>query len=107
MIKLLSLSRSPATAAAGSAVLIVTALVGVILAVGIESGSGATSGQPVSAPANVAPLVLPKPCVAATRQRQTCGATGTRQRRAKQVRRQPAQPVALPAPTVVPTATSP
>ena len=106
MIKLLSLSRSPATAAAGSALLIVTALVGVILAVGIESGSP-TSGQPVAAPANVAPLVLPKPCVVATRPRQTCGSAATRQRRAKQVRRQPAQPVALPAPTVVPTATSP
>jgi hypothetical protein len=102
MIKLLSLSRSPATAAAGSAVLIVTALVGVILAAGIESGAP-PSGQTVSAPANVAPLVLPKPCVA-TRQHQTCGPTGARQRRAKQVKRQPA---GLPAPTVVPSATGP
>jgi hypothetical protein len=106
MIKLLSPSRSPATAAAGSAVLIVTALVGVILAAGIESGPATASGQAVSAPANAAPLVLPKPCVA-TRQRQTCGATGPRQRRAKQVKRQPGQSVGLPAPTVVPSATGP
>jgi hypothetical protein len=105
MIKLLSLSRSPATAAAGSAVLIVTALVGVILAAGIESGPATASGQAISAPANAAPLVLPKPCVAG--QRQTCGAAAPRQRRAKQVKRQPGQSVRLPAPAVVPTATGP
>lgn len=105
MIKLLSLSRSPATAAAGSAVLIVTALAGLILAVGIESGPSPASGQAISAPAKAAPLVLPKPCVA--RQRQTCGATGSRQRRAKQVKRQPGQSVGLPAPTVLPSATGP
>jgi hypothetical protein len=105
MIKLLSLSRSPATAAAGSAMLIVTALVGVILAAGIESGPSTASGQAVSAPANAAPLVLPKPCIA--RQRQTCGAIAPRQHRAKQVKRQPGQPVGLPAPTVVPSATGP
>jgi hypothetical protein len=105
MIKFFSLSRSPATAAAGSAVLIVTALVGVILAAGIESGPSTAPGQVVSAPANVAPLVLPKPCVAG--QRQICGATGSRQHRAKQVKRQPGQSGGLPAPTVVPSATGP
>jgi hypothetical protein len=105
MIKLLSLSRSPATAAAGSAVLIVTALAGVILAAGIASGPSTAPGQAISAPANAAPLVLPKPCVAG--KRQTCGATAPKQRRAKQVKRQPGQSVVLPAPAVIPSATGP
>ena len=91
MIKFPSFSRSPATAAAGSGLLIVAALVGVILA------AGATAAPPAREPAhrgrgsiNAAPLVLPKPCVI-TKNHQVCDAAATRQHRAKQVKKQPAQ----------------
>ncbi|HVC04763.1 MAG TPA: hypothetical protein VND88_08805 [Candidatus Acidoferrales bacterium] len=105
MIKLLNVSRSPATAAAGSAVLIVTALVGVILAAGAaaDPSSASTSSTSTSAPLNAAPLVLPKPCVV-TKNHQTCDAAATKTHRAKQVKKHPAQ--AAP-PPVSPATASP
>ncbi len=107
MIKIPTLSRSPATAAAGSAVLIITALVGVILAAGADSGSPTTPGQYVSAPAaNVAPLVLPKPCVV-TKRRQSCIAAAPTSHRAKQVKKQPVQTATLPAQTAAPPTAGP
>jgi hypothetical protein len=108
MIKFLSISRSPATAAAGSAVLILAALVGVVLAASsaAEPSGASTQGTATSAPFNAAPLVLPKPCVA-TKHRQTCSGAVPKQHRAKQVKNQPAQPSAPPVPTAVPTAISP
>ncbi len=107
MIKIPTLSRSPATAATGSAVLIVAALAGVVLAAGADSGSSATAGQYVSAPAaNVAPLVLPKPCVV-TKHRRSCSTAASASHRAKQVKKQPVQSAALPAQTVAPTPVGP
>jgi hypothetical protein len=108
MIKFLSASRSPATAAAGSGLLIVAALVGVILAAGAAAAPSAGSAQPTAAtaPFNAAPLVLPKPCVA-TKNHQACDAAATKPHRAKQVKKQPAQAGAQPVPAALPTPTSP
>jgi len=107
MIKLLGVSRSPASAAAGSGVLILAALVGVVLAAGTAAGpSAAASPTSVSGPLNAAPLVLPKPCVI-TKHRQACDVSAAKPHRAKQVKQQPVQSSALPAPTPAPTPTSP
>lgn len=97
MIKFLNVSGSPAKAAAGSAVLILAALVGVILAAGAVAApsSTLTSSTNTSAPLNAAPLVLPKPCVV-TKNHQTCDAAATKPHRAKQVKKQPAPPTASP-----------
>jgi hypothetical protein len=107
MIKLLGVSRSPAIAAAGSGVLILTALVGVVLAAGTAaSPSAAPAPTSASGPLSAAPLVLPKPCLN-TKHRQACAVAATKQHRAKQVKGQPVQSSALPAPTAVPNPTSP
>ncbi len=107
MIRIPTLSRSPATAAVGSAVLIMVALAGVILAAGADSASSTTPDQYVSAPAaNVAPLVLPKPCVV-TKRRQSCSTAASASHRAKQVKKQPVQTATLPAQTVAPTMAGP
>jgi hypothetical protein len=107
MIKFPGFSRSPATAAAGSGLLIVAALAGVILAAGATAApSGASQPTAAAAPFNAAPLVLPKPCVI-TKNHQVCTAAATRQHRAKQVKKQPAQAGVQPVPTVLPTPTSP
>ena len=103
MIKLFSVSRSPATAAAGSAVLIVTALVGVVLAAGSAAGPSTASSQSASAPFNAGPLVLPEPCAAA-KGHQACGVAATKQGHAKHVKKHRVQPSLLPAPTAVPSA---
>jgi hypothetical protein len=103
MIKFFNVSGSPAKAAAGSAMLILAALVGVILAVGAVAAPSAalTSSTNTSAPLNAAPLVLPKPCVV-TKNHQTCDAAATKPHRAKQVKKQPAQ--AAPQPVSPPAA---
>jgi hypothetical protein len=108
MIKFLGGSRSPATAAAGSAVLILTALVGVILAAGSAASGSAAPAQATTNPVpfNAAPLSLPKPCVI-TKRRQSCSAPATKPAHAKQVKKHAAPPSALPVPTVVPTPTGP
>jgi hypothetical protein len=104
-MKFMSFSRSPATAAAGSGVLIVTALVGVVLVAG-NAGGPAASAATASAPAgaNGAPMVLPSACPA-VRLRQPCDAAVVRPRHTKARRRQ-TQPVVAPTPTVV-TPTNP
>jgi hypothetical protein len=107
MIKWFDFSRSPVTAAAGSGVLIVAALVGVIMAAGSAAApSNAASAQYTAAPLNQAPLVLPKPCVV-TKNHQACDARAAKPHRAKQVTKQPAQPTALPVATVAPNPISP
>jgi hypothetical protein len=108
MIKLLNVSRSPATAAAGSGVLILAALVGVILAAGAaaEPPSSLTSSTSTAAPLNAAPLVLPKPCVI-TKNHQGCDAAAIRTHRAKQVKKQPAQGAPPAASPAIPIPTSP
>jgi hypothetical protein len=105
MTKFLSIPRSPAKAAAGSAALILVALVGVLFAAGSAGGASPASAQAsaTSAPFNAAPLVLPKPCVA-TKHHQACGVATSKQRKAKQVKKQPST---LPVPTAVPTTTGP
>jgi hypothetical protein len=104
VIKLFSVSRSPATAAAGSAVLIVMALVGVVVAAGNADGPSTASSQSASAPFNPGgPLVLPAPCAAA-KAHQACGVAATKQGHAKQVKKHRVQPSLLPAPTAVPSA---
>jgi hypothetical protein len=107
MIKLLDFSRSPVTAAAGSGVIIVAALVGVIFAADSAAApSNGTAAPYTSAPLNQAPLALPKPCVI-TKNHQACDARAAKPHRAKQVTRQPVQPTAPPAATLAPNATSP
>jgi hypothetical protein len=106
MIKWFDFSRSPVTAATGSGVLIVAALVGVIFAAGSAAGPSNAAAQYSAAPLNQAPLVLPKPCVV-TKNHQACDARASKPHRAKQVTKQPAQPTALPVPTVAPNPTSP
>jgi hypothetical protein len=102
-MKFMRFSRSPATAAAGSGVLIVTALVGVILAAGNAGGPAASAAASAPAGINGAPLVLPSAC-AAVRLRQPCDAAVVRPRHTKARRRQ-TQPVVAPTPT--PTAITP
>src|ERR1700693_476500 len=104
-MKFMSSNRSPATAAAGSGVLIVTALVGVVLVAG-NAGGPATSATAASAPASVngAPMVLPSACPA-VRLRQPCDAAVVRPRHNK-ARGHPTQPVVAPTPTAV-TPTNP
>ena len=107
MIKLLNFSRSPVTAAAGSGVIILAAVVGVIFAADSAAApSNGTGPQYTAAPLNQAPLVLPKPCVV-TKSHQACGARAAKPHRAKQVTKQPAQPTSLPVATVAPNPTSP
>ena len=105
MIRFLNVSGSPVKAAVGSAMLILAALVGVILAVGAVAApsSTLTSSTSTSVPLNAAPLVLPKPCVV-TKNHQTCDAAATKTHRAKQVKKHPAQ--AAP-PSASPATTSP
>jgi hypothetical protein len=106
MTRFLTIPRSPAKAAAGSGALILAALVGVLLAAGNAGGASPASAPTTSAPFNAAPLVLPKPCVLSKRH-QTCGAVAPKQRRAKQVKKQPAPSSTLPVSTALPTPTGP
>jgi hypothetical protein len=108
MTRFLSIPRSPAKAAAGSGALILVALGGVLFAAGNAGGASPASApaSATSAPFNAAPLVLPKPCVI-TKHHQTCGAGTSKQRRAKQVKKQPAPSSTLPVPTAIPTLTGP
>ena len=107
MIKLPNFARSPVTAAAGSGVIIVAAVVGVIFAADSAAApSDGPAAQYTAAPLNQAPLALPKPCVV-TKNHQACDTRAAKPHRAKQVTQQPAQPAAQPAPTVAPSPTSP
>jgi hypothetical protein len=106
VIKFSSVSRSPTTAAAGSGVLILAALVGVVLAAGSGGTPSAAAAQTNAGSVNLAPVVLPKPCVATTHH-QVCGAAASKSHRAKQVKKQPVQASAPPVPPVVPNPTSP
>jgi hypothetical protein len=108
MIKRLNIARTPASAAVVSGVLMLAALTGVIFAATSASGSSTTTSAPsfAAAPLNQGAVALPKPCHVAKNQ-QTCDTAASKPRRAKQVKKQPAQPAALPLPTVAPRPTSP
>ncbi len=105
MIKFSSISRSPATAAAGSGVLILTAIVGLILAAGSAATPADGSAQPsISATLHAAPAALPKPCIA-VRHHQPCGSAAGKAGSAKQMRKHAAQQggIAAPPPAAAPT----